>query len=361
MKKTQKWKQIISMLCILLLAVAMLGGCGTAPAGPSNPAPNNGSPTAAVDPSNPAPDNGSPSAAIDPSNLVVGLSMQTLGGAYFATQESVFKDYCSEKGITCYTTDAQGDMSKQLSDVEDLISRGCNIIVINPKDPMGAVAATESCAAAGIPVFIMDNSIDPSATYVSMIQSDNYSLGEMVGIDVAEKFGTNQIKIGMLSGNAGNALGVNRRMGVMKGIMESQLAARNYTSVEILTQGWGNWNQQDGLAAAEDMLMAAPEINCIVAENDDMLLGALQAVEAANRSDIVLVGADGQKGVYELIQNGSQVLATGRNDPKECAIKTMDTVIAYANGQSVPALVYLDPVSVSPKNVSSYYDPNSLF
>lgn len=340
-------KKTVSMMCVVMLAAAMLSGCdsGTAPQSPS---------TAAAESSE-------NKESLDPAKLVVGLSMQTLDGAYFATQESVFKDYCKEKGITCYTTDAQGAMSKQLADVEDLISRGCNIIVINPKDPLGAVAATEACATAGIPVFIMDNSIDPSATYVSMIQSDNYSLGEMVGIDVAEKFGTEQIKIGMLSGNAGNALGVNRRMGVMKGILESQLAARNYTSVEILTQGWGNWNQQDGLGAAEDMLMAAPEINCIVAENDDMLLGALQAVEAAGRTDIILVGADGQKGVYKLIQDGTQVLATGRNDPKECAVKTLDTVLAYANGQDVPSLVYLEPVSVSPKNVDTYYDPDSLF
>lgn len=339
-------KRICSLLCVLCLMAAVLSGCDTG--------------TKAPDPSGSAP-NGNTASTLDPSKLVVGLSMQTLGGAYFATQETSFKSYCEEKGITCYTTDAQGDMSKQLSDVEDLISKGCNVIVINPKDPLGAVAATDSCAAAGIPVFIMDNSIDPSATYVSMIQSDNYSLGEMVGIDVAEKFGTEQIKIGMLSGNAGNALGVNRRMGVMKGIMETQLAARNYTSVEILTQGWGNWNQEDGLSAAEDMLMAAPDINCIVAENDDMLLGALQAVEAAKRTDIVLVGADGQKGVYKLIQDGSQVLATGRNDPKECALKTLDTVLAYANGQAVPSLVYLEPVSVSPKNVADYYNPDSQF
>lgn len=347
MKKHYWWKKVIAMTCLLSLASTMLSGCDTG----TTPAETNSS----------SADNSTVTETKDVSELTIGLSMQTLGGAYFATQESTFKDYCSEKGITCYTTDAQGDMAKQLSDVEDLISRGCDIIVINPKDPLGAVAATESCAAAGIPVFIMDNSIDASANYVSMIQSDNYSLGTMVGIDVAEHFGTEQIKVGMLSGNPGNALGVDRRMGVMKGIIETQLAARNSTNVEILTQGWGNWNQEEGLSAAEDMLMAAPDINCIVAENDDMLLGALQAVQAANRSDIILVGADGQKGVYELIKDGTQVLATGRNDPKECAIKTLDTVISYVGGQSVPKLVYLDPVSVSPKNVAQYYDANASF
>lgn len=109
------------------------------------------------------------------------------------------------------------------------------------------------------------------------------------------------------------------------------------------------------------MLMTAPDINCIIAENDDMLLGALQALEAANRSDVVIVGADGQKGVYALIQDGTQVLATGRNDPTECAQKTLETILSYANGDAVPSLVYLDPVSVSSKNVDQYYDPDSTF
>lgn len=341
--KNNLLKKVISVACILALAVAMFTGCA---ANTDAPAKQQGTDQTETK---------------DLKDLSVGLSMQTLGGAYFATQEQVFKDYCAEKGITCYTTNADGDMSKQLSDVEDLIAKGCDVIVINPKDPLGAVAATEACAAAGIPVFIMDNSIDASATYVSMIQSDNYSLGECVGVDVAEYFGSKDIKIGMLSGNPGNALGVSRRMGVMAGILETQLAARNASNVEILTQGWGNWNQEEGLSAAEDMLTAAPDINCIVAENDDMLLGALQAVQAAGRDDIILVGADGQKGVYSLIKDGTQVLATGRNDPKECAIKTLDTIISYVSGESVPSLVYLDPVSVSPKNVNQYYDPDASF
>lgn len=350
------YKKIISVSCLLAFLITVFSGCGTANEAPQAPTTSN-----AGEVQSEVPEDYVDEITEDISHLTIGLSMQTLGGAYFATQESVFKEYCEEKGITCYTANADGDMSKQLADVEDLIARGCDFIVINPKDPQGAITATQSCAEAGIPVFIMDNSIDESATYVSMIQSDNYGLGTAVGIDVAEHFGTTEIKIGMLSGNPGNALGVNRRMGVIKGIIETQLAARNYTSVEILTQGWGNWNQEEGLSATEDMLMAAPEINCIVAENDDMLLGALQAIQAANRDDIILVGADGQKGVYSLIKDGTQVLATGRNDPKECAIKTLDTIIAYINNEPVSSLVYLEPVSVSSKNVEQYYDPDSAF
>ena len=276
----------------------------------------------------------------DVKELKIGLSMQTLGGAYFATQESSFKEACAKQGITCYTANADGDMTKQQADIEDLIAKGCDVIVINPKDPKGVIPATQEATKAGIAVFIMDNTADPTADYIAMIQSNNYELGTKVGIDVAEHFGDKEIKIGLLSGNQGNALGVDRRMGVMKGILETQLGKSNKTSVQVLTQGWGNWNQEGGLSAAEDMLMA---------------------VQAAKRSDIVIVGADGQKEMYRLIKEGGQILATGRNDPKECATLTLETVLKWYGGESISRTIYLDPVSVSKKNVDKYYDPNASF
>ncbi len=344
----KKLVKVLSTLTAIVLSLSLLAGCAgisvsdePVPAAPPSAAPDE------------------PSKSLK--DLKIGLSMQTLGGAYFATQEATFKKICEEKGITFFSADAQGDMSKQQADVEDLIARGCDIIVINPKDPKGAVATTQTCTAAGIPVFIMDNSIDPSADYISMIQSDNFELGNLVGIDVAEHFGSTKIKIGLLSGNQGNALGVSRRMGAIKGITETQLAANNKSNFEILTQGWGGWNQEGGLTAAEDMLMAAPDMNCIIAENDDMALGALQAVQAANRSDIIIVGADGQKEMYRMIKEGSQMLATGRNDPSECASLTLHTILKWLEGEPVQKLIYLDPVSVNAKNVGNYYDPSSLF
>jgi len=333
-------KRLLSVLMVTIMAVVMLTGC-----------------TADTTTT----ESGKVTANIPVNELKIGLSMQTLGGAYFATQESALKGFCEEKGITLYSADAQGDMTKQLSDVEDLISKGCDVIVINPKDPKGAIAATEACSAAKIPVFIMDNTIDPSADYVSMIQSDNYELGNLVGIDVASEFGNKEIKIGMLSGNQGNALGVSRRMGVVKGIIETQLASYNRTNVSILTQGWGNWGQEGGLTAAEDMLMAAPEINLIVAENDGMALGALQAIQAAKRDDILIVSVDGQKEVYSVIKEGGQIFATGRNDPTECAKQVLDTILKWNNGESVQKLIYLEPISVTGSNIDKYNNPDSPF
>lgn len=291
----------------------------------------------------------------------IGLTMQTLNGAYFAAQEETFIKLCKEKGIEYVTADANGDTTAELANVENFIAQGCTIVVINPVHPEGSIEATKMCEAAGVAVFVMDNSISPDATYVSMIQSDNYTLGTLVGADIAAHFGSTEINLGLLSGNVGNALGVARRMGTLAGIVEAQLEKSGEAKVNIVAQGWGGWNQADGQKAAEDMLTAAPEINCIFAENDDMALGAREACLAIGRSDIIICGADGNKTMYSLIKEGGQMLATGRNDPAECATKVLETIEKWNAGEAVQKLVYLTPVSVNASNIDTYYNPDSTF
>jgi ribose transport system substrate-binding protein len=253
-------------------------------------------------------------------------------------------------------------MTKQLSDIEDLLARGINELVINPTDPKGLIPITETATAQGVAVFIMDNSIDPTASYISMIQANNLDNGELVGIWLAQQFGNQEIRLGVLSGNPGNLLGVDRRIGVVKGIVEEQLRARNSTNFRLVTQGWGNWGQEGGLSGAEDMLQAAPTMNALVAENDSIGLGAAMAVENAGRANQITVfaAADGQKEALALIKEGKYG-ATGLNDPAVVAQVTLSTIIDYVSGKPVQKLVNTKPAVINASNVDQYYNPNSDF
>ncbi|MDR0671023.1 MAG: substrate-binding domain-containing protein, partial [Oscillospiraceae bacterium] len=104
-----------------------------------------------------------------------------------------------------------------------------------------------------------------------------------------------------------------------------------------------------------------PDINVIVAENDSMGLGAVIALENAGRSDVVVVGIDGQKEALALVQSG-QYGASGLNDPVGVANLTLDTVIRYKNGdKNIPKLINTEPAVITADNVAQYYDPNSDF
>jgi ribose transport system substrate-binding protein len=336
-------KRILATLAGLALCAWVLAGCGGA-------APGGG--TAAGD---------GAAGALKPSDLKIGLSMQTMGSPYFVAQSNAMEAACKEQGIAVVAVDANSDTTKQQKDVEDLVAQGCNVIVINPADAQGAVAIANSVMAQGIPVFVMDNSIDPSASYVSVIQSNNSAIGTLVGEWIAQKFGAEEIRIGMLSGNAGNLLGVDRRIGVVKGIVETQLASSNSTNFKIVTQGWGGWNQEDGLSAAESMLTAAPNMNVIFAENDSMGLGAVIALQNAGRSDVIVCGIDGQKESLALVQSGDYG-ASGFNDPVGVAKLTLETILRYTGGDTnVPKLISPDAAVITSANIAQYYNPNSDF
>jgi len=299
----------------------------------------------------------------DLGDITIGLSMQTLGAPYFVAQQKAVEKKVEELGVKLISADAQGDLSKQLADVEDMLSRQIDLLIINPADPEGAVAATRSAAAAGVPVFIMDNSISPEADYVSMIQSNNLANGEQVGQWLANKMGKTEIKLGILSGNQGNLLGVDRRIGVIKGIVEEQLRQFSETNFKVVTQGWGDWAQEGGLSAAEDMLVASPDMNVLVAENDSMALGAVKAIENAGKEDdiLVLAAADGQKEALELIKEGKYG-ATGLNNPALVAETTVDTAIKYLQGEAnIPKLINTEPAVIHIDNVDDYYNPDSDF
>lgn len=325
----------------LVIAVVLIAGCAK-PAAPST-ASAGGQKT------------------IELSKLSIGLSMQTMGAPYFVAQSNAMANFCKEKGITLYSADANGNMTKQLSDIEDLLARNIDVLVINPTDPKGLIPITETATAQGVAVFIMDNSIDPAASYVSMIQSNNLNIGELVGQWLAQRMGNQEIRLGLLSGNQGNQLGVDRRIGVVKGIVEEQLRTRNSTNFRVVTQGWGGWAQETGLSAAEDMLQAAPNMNCLYAENDSMALGAQLAIQNAGKAgQIIVLGTDGQKEALALIKEGKYG-ATGINDPVECAKLTLNTIIDYVSGKPVQKLVNTTPGCANSSNIDQYYNPNSDF
>jgi len=304
---------------------------------------------------------------VDASNLgdiTIGCSMYTLGAPYFAAQGEAVKKRGEELGCTVFVTNAEDDMNKQLADVEDLLSRGIDLLILNPKDPDGLVPATKAATEAGVPVIIIDSSIDATADYVTTVQSNNLENGELVGEWLGQKMGGTPIKAALISGNQGNLVGKERRQGVIRGLTEYMLRTKNSISgFEIVTQGWGNWAHEGGLAAMEDILVAHPDINVLLTENDSMALGALKYIEEEGKKGQILIvaAADGQKEALELIKKG-EYGCTGLNDPALVAITGVNVGIEYLQGKTdVPKITYTPPACITSDNVDQFYNPDAVF
>jgi ribose transport system substrate-binding protein len=298
-----------------------------------------------------------------PSDVTVGLSMKTLSAPYFVAQVGAIEERVRARGMDFIYIDAQDDIIRQVSNVEDLLARGIDLLIMNPLDPKALVLATKSATRAGVPIIIIDSSIDPDADFVTNILSNNLRNGEMVGEWLAGEMGGRRIQAAVLSGAKGNPVGKERRQGVFRGIIEEQLRAQGETRFDLVVQGWGNWTYEGGLTAMEDILVAHPDINVLISEQDAMALGARQAIgEAGKKDEIIIVSAaDGQKEAFEMIMKG-EYGATGLNNPVLIAEMAVDVALKVLAGErDFPKVIYTPAACISRNNVDEYYDPDAVF
>lgn len=183
----------------------------------------------------------------------VGLTMPSLNAPYFAAQVAAVEKAAKDQGCEITTADSQNDFSKQINDVEDMIAKGIDILILNPRDQEALVPAADAATKAGVKVVVMDSTLNPKANVVTQVRSSNDENGRLVGDWIAKKMKGTPIKMLLLSGNQGNPGGLDRRMGVIKGIVEGQLVNEGAVNLQILGQGWGDWATDGGLKAAEDL------------------------------------------------------------------------------------------------------------
>ncbi|WP_370467485.1 sugar ABC transporter substrate-binding protein [Geminicoccus harenae] len=304
------------------------------------------------------------SQAAKAADCVVGVAMYTLGAPYFAAQVAAAEDQAKKAGCTVYTSDGQNDMGKQISDVEDMVARGVNLLILNPRDPEGLVAAADAATAQGVKVVVMDSSINTRANVVTQVRSSNDQNGFLVGQWLAQEMQGKPMKIILLSGDKGNEVGRDRRLGVFRGLVEGQLVNEGKVAFEVVGQGWGGWSHEGGLAAMEDLLTAHPDANVVLGENDSMVLGALKALEASGRTDMLaLAAADGQKEALAMIKEGKYG-ATGLNDPDLVARTAVDIGLQALDGSlpaDFPKLKLTEPAVITQENVDQYYREDAVF
>lgn len=339
-----------------MLVITGLVGCSSAPA-PKAEAP--------VQSAQPAPAKDAASGfKMKGQKLKVGFSQYTLAAPYFAELVASAKREAEKQGIDFVAVDAQDDMNKQLANVEDLLAKNIDILLMNPKDPKGAIPAVKAAQKAGVPVIILDSSIDPSAPVVTTIQSNNLENGKLVGEWIANQMKGKQIKAAVLSGAAGNPVGQARRDGVFIGIIEGQLRNGGTSSLNLVAQGWGNWGETGGQKAMEDILVAHKDINLLITENDSMALGAMKAIKEAKLENQILIAAaaDGQKEAIKLIQDGTQYGATGSNNPAVIGKMGIEIALKIAKGETeFQKITFTPPLVITKENASKNYDPNAGF
>ena len=302
--------------------------------------------------------------AKDLKGLKIGYCTPSLDAPYYQALFTSIKETTEANGMVFLSADGQGDISKQIAACEDLITKGVDALLLNPKDPDALVEVTKVAKKAGIPVFIIDSSINPEADFVTTIQSNNLANGELAGEWAAKKFGSKKMTIALLSGNAGNPVGKTRKQGLLQGITEEQLRTLGYINLNVVTQAYTDWTYAGGQKAMEDVLVAHPDVNIVITESDVCVLGAIKAIEKAGKTNDILIvaGADGQKEAIKYIMDTNWYGCTAMNSPVQIGINSVQAAVQYINGKrDFPKTSYTAPLLNTKENAAKYYNPKALF
>ncbi|MDE4085577.1 ribose ABC transporter substrate-binding protein RbsB [Planococcus maritimus] len=259
-------------------------------------------------------------------DYTIGFSISTLNNPFFVTLSEGAEAKASELGATLSVVDAQDDASKQASDVEDLIQQGVDMILINPVDSEAVASAVASANNADIPVITVDRSAE-SGEVVSHIASDNVAGGEMAAEHLLSLVGDGA-KVAELEGVPGSSAARERGEGF------NNIAA---DSLDVVAKQTANFNRAEGLSVMENILQANPDVTGVFAHNDEMALGALEAIEASGK-DVTVVGFDATDDAVAAVEEG-RLAGTIAQKPEMIGEMALETAIQHLDGEEVEASI----------------------
>jgi ribose transport system substrate-binding protein len=267
------------------------------------------------------------------SSIKIGLSVSTLNNPFFVTLKDSAEDAAKEAGYTIVTADAQDDPSKQLSDIEDMLQQNIDVLLVNPTDSDAVVAAVELANAAGVPVITVDRSSE-GGDVVAHVASDNESGGEMAGEFIAERL-ENVGKIVEIEGISGASATRERGKGFHNIVDEID-------GIEVVASQSADFDRTKGLSVMENIIQSTGKVEAVFAHNDEMALGALEALEAQNMlEDVFVVGFDATDDAVLAVEEG-RLDATIAQQPNLIGEFAVDAAGKIANGESVESFIPIE-------------------
>ncbi len=292
----------------------------------------------------------------------VGYTNYILVYNSWITLEAKMKEFCEDRGWEYVVTDANGDISKQISDMEDLAAQNCDLIFVNTTDPEMLTPTINAVVEDGTPVVALDNILSSDAKLVTTITADNRKNGYLVGEWAADKV-QGDINAVIVSGIKGEQTGQYRRDGCIDGLIEARLQKDGEVNFNVVAQLYTDWHADTSITMMEDVLARNVDFNLIISEADVMALPIYSLLEENGMADKVIFAAtaDAQKEALELIQTTDNY-ATGLNSFVQQAELGVAVAENYFNGErDFPDVTYTESACITKDNVDQYYDPNATF
>ena len=271
---------------------------------------------------------------IDLADAIVGFSQSEKEANPFriAETESI-RQAAEEAGVAqLLVTNADSQLSKQIADIQDMLAQGAQFLIVAPLNSDGLEPAFEAAKEQGVPVLTIDRKVnaEPCSDYLSFLGSDFVEQGRRAADQMIEATG-GEGSVAILLGSSGNNVTTDRTDGFV-----DQVEAEA-PGLEIVAQQTGEFSREKGQQVMEQLLRSNPEITAVYAENDEMALGAIVAIQAAGLDpgeDVKIVSIDGTRNAVQAIIDGD-INAVIESNPRFGPL-AFETAMNFYAGEEIP-------------------------
>lgn len=274
----------------------------------------------------------------------VGLSLSTLNNPFFVQIRSGAQAEAKRLGLELTVTDAQNDASQQANQLQNFTSSSYGAIIVNPVDSDAASNSVKAADKAKIPVIAVDRGVNKAAVD-TLVASDNIAGGELAAKTIAEKLGGTG-KIVILQGQAGTSAARERAEGFAKGL-------KAYPGIQVLAQQPADFDRTKGLDVMSNLLQAHPDVQGVIAANDEMALGAIKALGSKAGKSVSVVGFDGTPDGLTAVKQGT-LYASVAQQPSQLGKIAVDNALRAAQGKKVESTVKVPVKVVTKENVAGF-------
>ncbi|WP_260288611.1 ABC transporter substrate-binding protein [Peribacillus aracenensis] len=275
--------------------------------------------------------------------IKIGMSFQEMNNPYFISMKEAFEDAAKDIGAEVVIADAQHDVSKQINDIDDMIQKKIDILLINPTDSKGAEAAVEAAKKAGVIVVAVDAQAEGPLD--SFVGSKNYDAGYLAGKKMAEDLG-GKGKVAILDGIP--------VVPILERVKGFKAAIAENPGIEIVNTQNGKQDRAEAMKVTENMLQANPDLKALFSVNDEGALGSLGAIEASGK-DVSIYSVDGHPEAIEAIVKGGVFKATTAQFPRDQVRIALGMALAKLWGaEVVPTEVPIDVELQTKENAKDF-------
>jgi inositol transport system substrate-binding protein len=277
---------------------------------------------------------------------VIGISLQNFSDEFRTYMIDAMKEEQKKyPDVEFIYSDAQNDSSKQMNQIENFITQKVDAIIFTPVDTVAAVDILAKVNASGIPIIVSNQTFDGANKATAYVGSKSIESG-LMQMEEVEKLLNGKGNIAIMDGQMGHEAQIKRTEG------NKQIIAK-HPDMKVVLENTAEWNREKGLNLMENWLQSGKEIDAVVANNDEMAIGAIMALkEKGKLKDILVAGVDATPAALKLVKEGS-LKVTVFQDAVGQGKASIDTAVKAANGEKVKSVIVPYQL-VTSKNVDEF-------